>query len=435
MLERWRGVLAALCLIVGLSAGTALTQRAGSIRSSGQQRADRAALGAAVRHLADRVGALQLNATTRVSDLLTEDSRIATAFGAALQSARQSVGPRTYSDGSVEIDLLVSRQWVVRRLQELHRAHYRGQRVRATDFERLLRDNVERYVVVTGVGYVDRDAEPSKDADRTDAPPVNPAAPPGWESVTPQGILLARRAAELDAQRQLADRIVRLPTNGGTTVGGQVGDVRRLHAALRQFLGEQRSGKPQYSPEQSCTVLLEVSTEALIGHLKKILPNADAADDDVEIDLDRLAAALGAPTLRAEGHAVAPPRHRILDATPSQERTLPSWASEVLRATGTSKAAPRSAGESGNDRVTLALALADAQRKIAEQLDEVKIGADRTFRDLVMVNDATRSDLATYLSAVRTLSIRRDADGTVSVNVELPLERLGRIVRADGWGG
>ena len=417
-----RAVQTALCLIVGLSAGTALAQRA-----------ERSALDAAARHLADRVGALQLNATTRVSDLLTEDSRIATALGEALQRARQSVGPRTYSDGSVEIDLLVSRQWVVRHLRELHRAHYRGQRVRATDFERLLRDPVERYIVVTGVGYADSDPEPGKNADRKDTPPANPAAPPGWESVTPQGILLARRAAEMDAQRQLADRMVRLATDGGTTVGGQAGDVRRLGAALRQFLREQRSGKPHYSPEQSCTVLLEVSTEALISHLKKVLSSTEATNDNVEANLDRLAAALGAPTLRAEGHAVAPPRHRILDAAPLQEQTLPSWASEVLRATGTSNIAPRSAGEPGNDRV--ALALADAHRKIAEQLDDVKIGADRTFRHLVIANDAMRSDLATYLSAIRTLSIRRDADGTVSVNVELPLERLGRIMRANSWRG
>jgi hypothetical protein len=194
--------------------------------------AERAAYMDAARRLAERIKGLRLTSRTQVRDFVAESDTITTDLDTFLVGAAEKGGPNAYylhSDELIaECTLVVPTEQVITAIKELHSRHYRGDDVKCSDIENVVRTVVRRDFEATGMGipnpkFIQKFAQTSGLAE---------AQMPDWamrglevegqgtdpEMATPQGKLRAARAAEMDARRKLVEQIGGLRLQGETTV-------------------------------------------------------------------------------------------------------------------------------------------------------------------------------------------------------------------------
>lgn len=179
----------------------------------------------AQRRLAERIKGLRLTARTQVRDFVAESDVITTDLQASLVGAREVRQWLRPDELIAEVTLVVPTEQVVDCVKQLHSRHYKGDDVRGSDIDSLVRTVVKKDFEATGMGV---------------PPPrflqvyvkSTPVEEPEWimanieaegqgtdpELHTPQGKLKAARAAEMDARRKLAERIGGLRLNANTTV-------------------------------------------------------------------------------------------------------------------------------------------------------------------------------------------------------------------------
>lgn len=115
------------------------------------------------------------------------------------------------------------------------------------------------------------------------APPIHAQESFDWAAVSPVERLMARRAAHLDAMRELGALLQGMPIGGGR----QLAD---LAPELSAFLaGATEQGEPDYSDSGFCRVTLAIPAE-------RILPLVDglARDRGLPIDIELLQRSVGA---------------------------------------------------------------------------------------------------------------------------------------------
>ncbi|MCX6357208.1 MAG: LPP20 family lipoprotein, partial [Candidatus Aureabacteria bacterium] len=108
----------------------------------------------------------------------------------------------------------------------------------------------------------------------------------------------------------------------------------------------------------------------------------------------------------------------------------PSWATETVRAKGTG--VPKE-GQTGTEARlnTERAAEAVARRNLVEKVYGVQIDATTTVRDYVTVNDQVTAQVEQYLAGARVVGEPTVMpDGSIEVEIELPLEGMWQIVSA-----
>lgn len=97
--------------------------------------------------------------------------------------------------------------------------------------------------------------------------PINSDA---WNTVSPQAKLMAQRAAQLDAYRNMAETIKGIKIDSQTTVQDFVAESDVINAALDTFIKGIRVTGTQYLPDLTVEVTVEVTLEQVVEELKKI---------------------------------------------------------------------------------------------------------------------------------------------------------------------
>lgn len=180
----------------------------------------------AKRRLAERIKGLRLTARTQVRDFVAESDEIRTEMEAMLVGA-EPVGPAYlhHDELIAEVRMRVPTEQVITNIRRWHSRHYKGDDVKGSDIESIVRTVVKRDFEETGMGVPPpqfiRRYEQQADALLPEwAGQTLEAEGVGTdpEFATPQGRLRAARAAELDARRKLAERIAGLRLDTETTV-------------------------------------------------------------------------------------------------------------------------------------------------------------------------------------------------------------------------
>lgn len=91
-----------------------------------------------------------------------------------------------------------------------------------------------------------------------------------WNQYPPQYKLMAKRAAQLDAYRQIAENIKGLKIDSNTTVNDFVTESDVINAALNTFINGLRTVSVRYLPDLTCEVTVEVTLQQVIEELKTI---------------------------------------------------------------------------------------------------------------------------------------------------------------------
>ena len=391
--------------------------------------AKRAAEADCYRKLAESVYGARITSDTYVRDFVTESDQIRAGVDSFVKGIR--LGPaRYYDDGTCEVDGEVTVAKLVTRLKEIHTAHYRGNRVKTTDFEQIKQTLKKDVIRVTGTG-APRPEIPELPAGFEDAItplpegyPITRSIPAIWKTVPAQARLMTERAAELDAMRRLLEQIKGLRLNSETLVRDFVTEYDEIRTRARGLVvGAAKVSTYLHHDELIAEVTMEVPVEKVITRIKELHTQHYKGSRVTTTDIVNTKKTVQRNMIRATGCGVPPSRFVTEAKTAGVD--MPEWMGRKIQATGQGTD-PEIGTAQGKLRAARAAEL-DAKRKLAEQIYGLTLTSDTTVRDFIAEYD----DITTQVDAVISGAVASVAtfDGAVAtVTVSIPAADVWSVV-------
>lgn len=412
-----------LMLVVGATAATAQDAEKAKLL------AKRAAEADAYRKLAEAVYGLQLNARTYVKDFVTENDEIRSDVDQFIKGVRLG-NPTFYEDGSAEVPAEVTVAKVVETLREAHSRHYKGNDVKTEDFTSITQRIDKQVIKVIGMGAPRIDIPPDLPQAAVEALGPAPEAPKGdavavpdiWKKIGPQARMMAIRAAHVDAQRRLAERIKGLRLNARTQVRDFVTESDVITTELNATLvGAQEVGRPYlHHDELIAEVTLRVPTEQVITTIKELHTRHYKGDDVKGTDIENIVKTVIKKDFEATGMGV-PPKDMIEKYERTAKVDYPDWVTGGVEAEGTGTD-PEFSTPQGRLKAARAAEM-DARRKLAERIAGLRIDAQTTVKDFSTQHDEVRSVVDAVIVDAEVVSTKF-GDDSATVVVRLPGMRV-----------
>jgi hypothetical protein len=387
--------------------------------------ARRAAEADAYRKLAEAVYGLQINSRTYVRDFVTESDEIRGDLDAFIRGIRLGQ-PTWYEDGSCEVPAEVTVAKVVETLRSAHERYYKGEDIKTSDFESMSRRLEKKVIRVVGVGAPRPDLPPDLPEgvpEQLGPPPpeIPPAVPDIWRQIGPQATLSAKRAAELDAYRRLAERIKGLRLTANTRVRDFIAESDVITAEMEAFLkGAEIRGYYLHSDELIAECTVRVPTEQVITTIKELYSRHYKGDDIRGSDVENIVRTVVKKDFEATGMGIPNPRF-IQKFVETSQTALPDWALQSLEAEGEGTD-PQMDTPQGRLRAARAAEM-DARRKLAERIAGLQLDARTVIRDFT----AQHEEVAARLDAIivdALVTQTRFTDGRAVVTVSIPGMRV-----------
>lgn len=224
---------------------------------------------------------------------------------------------------------------------------------------------------------------------------ATPALPEIWQKVSPAQRLQYVRAAEMDATRILAERIMGISLDGETSVrelAAADDSVKGQVAALLR--GVKTTEGPTYCDDGRVEVVRAVSVAKLIATLR-----TTHAEDGKLTDASA-GARKDIVTVDALGNAAIP-------GSLGHERVLAKRAAEM-----------------------------DVYRRLAERISGIQVTADSTVKDFAVANDEVRGKFSAILKGAEITGIEYNDDSTATVTASVAIGPLVKVIvrsiKADG---
>jgi hypothetical protein len=204
-----------------------------------------------------------------------------------------------------------------------------------------------------------------------------------------QNKLLAKRAAEADAYRKLAETIKGVQINSSTYVRDFVTESDEIRADLDTFIKGVRLGKPTYYEDGTCEVPAEVTVQQLITQLKEIHTRHYHGDRVKGTDFENIKQFYKKDIIQVVGNGAPRP-----DLPPDLPEGVESVIEQVAISTERPVTVPPIWKEvSAQDKLMARQAARlDAQRKLLERIMGLRINSNTLVRDFVTQNDEIRTE-------------------------------------------
>jgi len=391
--------------------------------------AKRAAEADAYRKLAECIRGLQITSNTYVKDFVTESDTIQTSMDTFIRGARFGQA-RWESDGVCVIDAEVTVAKLVEELKAVHSRHYKGNVLKATDFESIKTYYKKDIIKVTGMGAPRPDTPPDVPGEviteTTKAP--DPFIPEIWKAIGGQNRLRAKRAAEVDAQRKLVERVVGLRITSDTLVRDFVAESDRIASETSAMLVGARPIKEFYHDnELICEVTYEVPVETVITTIKSLHKRHYKGDRVTGMDIEKITKDIKTQTFEATGMGVPPPESiRVVET--KLKIDYPEWVTQTITAEGNGVPPEDKAGTPQGKLLAARAAELDAKRHLAEQVWGFQIDSSTKVKDFVTESDEIRTQLDSFIQGSYVKSTRYSEDGTATVVVEMPAMQVWEVV-------
>lgn len=382
----------------------------------------------AYRQLLERVKGLQVDSQTYVRDFVTESDVISTDLDNFIKGGR-IVDTRFYDDGTAEVDVEVTVQSLEEELQRIVRERWTllGWKRQPPEI-RIRQYYTQRTIMATGSSALRQEPAPVLDEPVYNAPPApmpvrpRPGMHPDWAGVSGQQKLMARRGAQVDAYRQLLERVKGLRLSSNTYVRDFVTESDVITTELNDFLRGARVVDTRYVAGPICEVDVEVSVEDFEREFERIVQR-HARHKDVII---RVRDYYTPKVLAATGMAV--PGGEPVRPQAAAAPAVPEWTTQLIMATGQG-VAPRDAESVEQGRLLAERAAEiDAKRQLLERIGGVRVDGSTYVRDFVTQYDEIRAEVNGIVQGARRVDTRYNDDGTVEVDVEVPLDGVWRVV-------
>jgi hypothetical protein len=235
--------------------------------------AKRAAELDAYRKLAEAVRGFRITSQTTVRDFVTENDEIATGLDTYLRGVRFKGPARYYEDGTCEVDAEITLRQLVGTLKSLHSRHYRGNQIRATDFDQMITRSQRKVIKVTGSGAprpLASDIGPDEGFGQPAPARRVIRLPAIWRQYPHNVRLMDGRAAEIYEFRILAELFWCFSINSSTTFRYFVTENDEINTSLDTFLRGVRSKPARYNEDGTVEVEVEVTLRQVVATLKSL---------------------------------------------------------------------------------------------------------------------------------------------------------------------
>jgi hypothetical protein len=227
--------------------------------------------------------------------------------------------------------------------------------------------------------------------------------PPIWEQAGPRERLKAVRAAEIDGNRLLLERIFGLQIDSDTTVGDlAMADDEINGFVQRSIKGAVTEGEPVFHDDGRVELTRTVKIREIIEKVKSRSNTEQYAD--------------GSQRSTSSSKVERGPQDRLVSVMGNA-------------------ALPKSRGQ---DRLMAKRAAEmDAYRKLAERMMGVQVTSDSTVRDMCVESDEVTANVAQALVAgAKPTDIKYVDDGTCEVTMQVEVETVLRTIKQrSGSGG
>ena len=391
----------------------------------------RAAEADAYRKLAECIRGIQITSDTYVKDFVAESDVIQTELDAFIRGVRLGK-PKWYADFSCEVRAEVTGAKVVQTLKAIHERHYKGDRVKGSDYEKMTQRVNKKVLEVVGMGAPREDLPPNLPAGvevQIGGPPAAPEAPiPDlWQRVGPQGRLMAKRAAEVDAQRKLIERIIGLRVDSQTLVRDFVAESDVINTVARGTLVGHSIVRVYYHHDEPiCEVTVEVPLKSVLTTIKELHSRTIKGDNIKGVDYTKVTQQIKSKTFQATGMGI--PRQQFLAKVEQATQTsFPDWAQARIKETGNGVPPGDKQGTAQGKLMAARAAELDAKRKLAERIYGLSIDSSTAVRDFVAEHDEISSHMEAVL--VNSMVDKTTFDGEVAqVTVSIPGMQVWQIV-------
>lgn len=244
----------------------------------------------------------------------------------------------------------------------------------------------------------------------------------------PQQKLLAKRAAQVDAYRKLAEIVKGLQIDSQTYVRDFVAESDQITTGFDTFIkGAHIVGMPRYLPDGTCQVDAELSIQEIVNALTEL---AKFCSFGHKHSFTQMTQYVQEKVIKATGSGV--PRPDVLSVIAETEavstitRGIPGW--EDVTAQG------RLMGERA--------ALVDAYRNLAETIKGIRISGQTYVRDFVAESDQVQTQLDTFVKGARQVGpYKYLPNGEVEVDIEATVQDVVKQLQTiqqrlvqQGWG-
>ena len=331
-------------------------------------------------------------------------------------------------------------------LRASYKRYYKGDRVRIEDFQKMLVTYKDKIIKVTGSGVPRPEpweipsgqmipVGPDQDVISLTIPADAKAF--WFKHCTPQGRLMAVRAARVDAQRRLAERIKGVHITSETTVRDFVAESDQIETVTNaSLLGARERGIRYHADELIVEVRMAVKLRTVYATLKSWAERHYKGDRVRITQLEKLTLKSKDTIIRETGMGVPPARMlkrnipAAVAAVAAVSRGAPPWIGRRIRAVGNGVLDPEAASAAQARLMAQRAAELDARRKLAEQINGLMITSNTSVVNFVALNDQIETAMMTFQQGAMVVpgSEKMLEDGTAQVTVEIDLRPLWDMV-------
>lgn len=249
------------------------------------------------------------------------------------------------------------------------------------------------------------------------------AARAGDPATDAQNKLLAKRAAEADCYRKLAESVYGVQLTSDTYVRDFITESDQIRAGVDTFVRGIRLGQPRYFEDGVCEIDGEVTVAKLITTIKEVHEAHYKGRSVTTKDIEQISERLKTDVIRATGTGA--PRPELPPDLPmgiEQVITpLPQgYSSPPMSVPAIWKTVPP------NERLMAQRAAeVDAMRKLLELIQGLRLTSDTLVRDFITESDEIRTQAQGIVVGATPVSKYFHTDELiVEVTMEVPVERI-----------
>jgi hypothetical protein len=244
---------------------------------------------------------------------------------------------------------------------------------------------------------------------------------PAQDITKEQNKLLAKRAAEADAYRKLAEIVYGLQINSRTYVRDFVTESDDIRGEVDAFVKGVRLGTPTWYEDGSCEIPAEVTVAKVVETLRSAHDRYYKGDDIKTSDFESITRRIEKNVIKVVGTGAPRP-----DLPPD----LPMGALEILGpppAAAPKPPIPDLWVQVGAQARMMAMRAAeiDAKRRLAERIKGLRLTARTIVRDFVPESDVITTEMDAFLVGAETVSTYLHHDELIAeATVRVPTEQV-----------
>lgn len=236
--------------------------------------------------------------------------------------------------------------------------------------------------------------------------------------------LLAKRAAEADAYRKLAECVYGLQINSTTLVKDFVTESDDIRTSVDSFIKGIRLGKPTWYEDMSCEIPAEVTVaqvvETILEAHKRLYKGNTIKTTDIESITQRIEKSvikvigMGAPRPELPPELPVGTEQAITQVTVS-ESTGPAPIPGIWK-----QVSPQAR------LMAIRAARVDALRKMAERLKGLRLTSETQVRDFVTESDVITTEMQAFLKGAEEVgqAYLHEDDLIAEVTIRVPTEQV-----------